>query len=73
MTTATSESPPAVSSVDGCYWNIRPKIGTVVVPDTVLRPAANPDPNIYNTIKQDYTDEEVDKICKLRVEVIEKG
>ena len=29
--------------------------------------------NIYNTIKQDYTDEEVDKICKLRVEVIEKG
>ena len=29
--------------------------------------------NIYNTIKQDYTDEDVDKICKLRVEVIEKG
>ena len=35
--------------------NIRPKIGTVVVPDTVLRPAANPDPNIYNTIKFSVT------------------
>ena len=35
--------------------NIRPKIGTVVVPDTVLRPTANPDPNIYNTIKFSVT------------------
>ncbi|MEA1882328.1 MAG: hypothetical protein U9N31_08015 [Candidatus Marinimicrobia bacterium] len=35
--------------------NIRPKLGTVFVPDTVKRPAANPDPNITNTVKFSVT------------------
>ena len=35
--------------------NIRPKIGTVVVPDTVSRPTANPDPNVTNTVKFSVT------------------
>ena len=35
--------------------NIRPNIGTVVVPDTVIRPTANPDPNITNTVKFSVT------------------
>ena len=31
--------------------NIRPKLGKVIVPSTVVRPTANPDPNIVNTVK----------------------
>ena len=31
--------------------NIRPKLGTVFVPDTVNRPASNPDPNVVNTVE----------------------
>ena len=31
--------------------NIRPKLGTVFVPDTVSRPASNPDPNVVNTVE----------------------
>ncbi|MDP7564668.1 MAG: hypothetical protein QF794_00930 [Candidatus Marinimicrobia bacterium] len=35
--------------------NIRPKLGSVFVPDTVTRPTANPDPNITNTVKFSVT------------------
>jgi len=35
--------------------NIRPKLGSVFVPDTVTRPSANPDPNITNTVKFSVT------------------
>ena len=35
--------------------NIRPKLGTVFVPDTVNRPIANPDSNITNTVKFSVT------------------
>jgi hypothetical protein len=35
--------------------NIRPKLGSIFVPDTVIRPTANPDPNITNTVKFSVT------------------
>jgi len=35
--------------------NIRPKLGSIFVPDTVNRPTANPDPNIVNTVKFSVT------------------
>lgn len=35
--------------------NIRPKLGTVFVPDTVSRPLPNTDPNITNTVKFSVT------------------
>ena len=35
--------------------NIRPKLGSIFVPDTVTRPTANPDPNITNTVKFSVT------------------
>ena len=35
--------------------NIRPKLGSIFVPDTVTRPTANSDPNITNTVKFSVT------------------
>ena len=35
--------------------NIRPKLGNIFVPDTVMRPIANSDPNVTNTVKFSVT------------------
>ena len=35
--------------------NIRPKLGSVFVPDTVNRPTSNPDPNVVNTVEFSVT------------------
>ena len=35
--------------------NIRPKLGSIFVPDTVIRPLPNQDPNITNTVKFSIT------------------
>jgi len=40
---------------DFILGNIRPKLGSVFVPDTVDRPGSNPDPNIVNTVKFSVT------------------
>ena len=49
------ENKELVLSATFILGNIRPKLGSIFVPDTVIRPSPNQDPNITNTVKFSIT------------------